>query len=137
MGTPANSVFNDNQVAFGSRFEFIGSPPGSNLYSVENIRLNYPTKTIERSDPIGQPYGFVLVKGQPTGTCTIQVTAEGNATPVGGGVTTMPNLGDYMIDNFKAANEKWVIASLGAPYEQGGYRKVDVTIIQALFSGST
>lgn len=137
MGTPATSIFNDNIIPFGSRFEFIGTPPGSNLFSVENIRLNYPTKTIERSDVLGQPYGFVLVKGQPTGTATIQCTVEGNATAVGGGVTTMPALGDYFIDNFKAANEKWVIASLGVPYEQGGYRKADATLIQALFSGST
>ena len=137
MGTPANSIFNDNLIPFGSRFENIGSPPGSNLYSVENIRLNYPTKQIERSDPIGKPYGFVLVKGQPTGSCTIQISTEGNATAVGGGQTTMPALGDYMIDNFKDANEKWVIASLGVPYEQTGYRKVDATLLQALFSGST
>ena len=137
MGTPASSIFNDNQIPFGSRFEFIGSPPGANLFSVENITLNYPTKTVERSDPIGKPYGFVLVKGQPTGSCTIQISTEGNAAAVGGGQTTMPALGDYMVDNFKDANEKWVISSLGAPYEQNGYRKVNANLIQALFSGTT
>jgi len=131
-----DSVFNDNSLSFGSRFEkFVTA---NAIYSVEGITLNYPTKTIEKSDPIGQPYGFVLVKGQPTGSCVIQVSVEGGGPPaVGGNVTTMPANGDYFIDNFKSANEKWVISSLGVPYEQNGYRKVNANLIQALFSGST
>ena len=130
------SVFNDNSISFGSRFESIGGT----VYSVENITLNYPTNQILRSDPIGQPYGFRLVKGQPTGSCVIQVTdqsGDGGPPAIGGSTTSMPALGAYFVDNFKSASEKWVILSLGTPYEQNGYRKVNANLIQALFSGSS
>ena len=143
----SNQVFVDNSVPFGSKIENIGtlnagSPPtvsGGTSYILENIVLTYPTKDIRRPDQVGGPNGFALVIDQPTGTATVQVpmgSGSYNASTGGWDGVPWPTLGQGFVDRFLAANETWVISSVGIPWEMQGYYKVNVSLIQAVKAGA-
>ena len=138
----SNQVFVDNAIPFGSRLETIGtlvagSPPtvsGGVQLICENISLTYPTKDIRVPDQVGGPNGFVLVRDQPTGTCTIQIpmgSGSYNASTGGWDGVAWPTLGQGFVDRFLAANEAWVISQVGIPFEMNSYYKINCSIIQA------
>ena len=138
-----NQVFVDNSVPFGSRVESVGTlvagaPPtvsGGVSLIFENISLNYPTKDGRRPDQVGGPNGFFAVLDQPTGTATIQIPmGSGAYNSVTGGWdgVAWPALGSGFVDRFLAANEAWVITSLGMPFEMQGYYKLNVSLMQAV-----
>ena len=143
----SNQMFVDNAVPFGSRIESVGtfvagSPPtvsSAQAYIFENITLSYPTKEVRRPDQVGGPNGFVIVRDQPTGSAIIQVpmgSGSYNSSTGGWDGVPWPSLGSCFVDRFLAANEVWVITSIGQPYEMQGYYKANVNLIQAVFAGA-
>lgn len=129
-------VTNDNSIPFGSRTETLYDASGTQIgvFVLEDINLTFPTKRIDRANQVGEPNGFVIVKGQPTGTAVIQIPAD----------ATIPILGGYFVDAFpdvykahggSSYSQQWVIESVGAAYEQNGYRKFNVGLVQTLYSG--
>ncbi len=143
----ANQVFNSGAVPFGSRWETVGtlvagSPctvSGGVLYYFERIDITYPTKTLERPGIIGDPNGFVLTRSQPTGSFVLQVplgSGTYNTSTGGWDGVPWPALGSGFVDRFLAANEVWVISSLGTPFEMQGYYRVNGNMIQATLAGS-
>ena len=120
MPTP---TYNDQSVPFGSRTEIISSGTNSVTAVMEDINITHPTKTIERPDQIGQPNGFVLVGGLPTGTAVLQVPTTSSY---------QPHVGDTFTDTFLgSATETWVISQVGVPITIGSYRKVNVSLVMA------
>ena len=116
-----SALYNSNNVAYGSKPVTISGV----TYVGENIQANYPTTRIDRKDEVGAPNGFVLVQGQPTGSMTLQLPTDSSAIPGNGAVCTITLNG--------TASEKWVVESVGVPYEQAGYRKLNIGIVKDLF----
>ena len=124
MPSPA---YNDSSVPFGSRTLTITTNGTDSLSCVaEDINITFPTKTIERPDQIGQPNGFVLVSGLPTGTATLQIATS---------TTAQPHPGDTFSATFGgSATETWVISQVSPPINMGTYRKVNVSLTMAHLS---
>lgn len=111
----------DNQVPFGSRTELLmraGVSQGT--YIFENINLKRPSKVIERPDEIGEPNGFVAVRGFQTGTAVVQIpTAD----------SEFPRVGDYIEDTFSTgAVERWVVTDVDEVYEMNSYYKTNISL---------
>ena len=143
MGNP-NTIFVDNSVPFGSRKETIGTVvqgtpatiSGGTIYILDNITLTYPTKEGRRPDQVGGPNGAWGVKDYPTGSATVQVpmgSGTYNSSTGGFDGVPWPTLGQGFVDQFLAASELWRITSLGIPFEQQGYYKVNVNLIGCQF----
>jgi hypothetical protein len=112
-------TYNDQSVPFGSRTEVTTN----GTFIFEDINITHPTKTIERPDQIGQPNGFVLVAGLPTGTAVVQIPLTSS---------NIPHVGDTFQDTFLGnASETWVISHVSPPITTGGYRKVNVNLVMA------
>jgi hypothetical protein len=121
----ASPQYNDQSIAFGSRTETIGGVS----YVLEDINLTYPTKTIERPNQIGEPNGFAVVAGLPTGTAVVQIPNSSS---------NQPHLGDTFTDTFSgSSNETWVVTQIGAPIQYGSYRKVNVNLTMAHIGSGT
>ena len=113
-------TYNDQSVPFGSRTEVFSS---AGTLILEDINITHPTKTIERPDQIGQPNGFVLVAGLPTGTAVAQIPLTSSA---------IPHVGETFSDTFLgSATETWVISQVGIPIATGAYYKVSVSMVMA------
>lgn len=125
--------FQDNAAPYGS--SRVTSKAGAVTYVAENIVFNFPTLKVERKDQLGAPNGFALIKGQPTGTCTLQMTTTSTAFPALGDLletwADLPATGPYNVNP-----GAWVISDMGVPFEQLGYYKVNVSMMQALFTSS-
>lgn len=131
MSNP-NQTFVDAAMPFGSRVEVVnygahGSPTVRGTYRFENIRLQRPDRVITRPDEIGGPNGFAIVKGQPTGSATVQWGNTG---------MPRPQSGDWISDTFDTASsataEQWVLHSIGTPFEMEGYYKAEASLMLAL-----
>jgi hypothetical protein len=110
----------DSAVPFGSRTEEIvrdGSPLGT--YICETISIQRPGKVGERFNEIGEPNGWWVVNGFPTGTAVVQIpTADAD----------YPRKGDYFEDDFGEGDERWVIVDTTQPFGMNDYYKMNVTI---------
>lgn len=123
---------NDGTVQYGSKVLSIGTlatGPVINSgvsYVADNITVNRPGKTIERTNEIDEPSGQVSYKGFVTGTATLQIAT---------GSTLIPEHGQAFIltifdgDGTPSANviEAFYIDSVDQPYEKSGETKVNIT----------
>ena len=122
--------FIDNAVPYGSSRVIINSVSGS-PYVAENISLSFPTRLVERQDQLGAPNGFVIIKGQPTGSCTLQIATSGATYPNAG--DTITAFSDLILPSY-ASGHPWAISNVTSPYEQAGVWKTNLNIVLALFS---
>ena len=118
--------FVDNSVAYGSS----RAVTNAGTLVAENITLSFTTTLIERKDQLGAPSGFVLVKGQPTGSCTLQIPTNASTYPQVG--DTITSFSDITVT--AAGTHPWAISQVGQAYEQGGIWKVNVNLVLALFT---
>lgn len=124
---------NDGTVQYGSFVLAIGTitpgnPPtvgaGTN-YVADNVSINRPSKTIERTNEIDEPSGQVSYGGFVTGSATIQFATSATLAPLlgkGFSLTVFDTDGDGDNDA-----EVFYIDSIDQPFEKGGERKANIT----------
>ena len=131
MNQPNHPAWVDNQVPIGSAVETVysgrsGTWASIGSYVFENITLDRPAKTVDRTNEIGQDNGWVLVrKVISTGSAVMQISTA---------ATNVPRAGDYFQDVFtggtadSSAPETWVLTSVGQPFSHDTYFKVNVNL---------
>ncbi len=101
-------IYNDQSVPFGS---FVW---GSRV--LENVSLSFPSKIIERPNEIGEPNGWVAIRGFEHGTATMQIADAED----------VPALGDVVTDVLPGGD--WVIVDMTRPFAIADYYKCNVTL---------
>ena len=71
---------NDGTIPYGSRVLSIAAVS----YVADNIEVQRPSKTIERTNEIDEPSGQVSYAGFVTGTATLQLATTSTAQPAAG-----------------------------------------------------
>ena len=128
---------NDSTVQYGSLVLSIGTvaagnPPtltGGVSYVADNITVNHPSKTIERTNEIDEPSGQVSYIGFVTGSATIQL-ATGSIAPPTLGKGFKLTVFDTNADGDVTATEddEWFyIDSVDQPHDKAGEKKVNIT----------
>lgn len=128
--TPTAEAYNDGSIQYGAPglvqiFSKAGVLKG--IYMVEDFTPSDPTKTIERSDQVGGPYGFVDINAQKTSSAVVQL---------GTVAALWPANGDYFIIQSDPAqgNEKWTLGNRSTPMQQNGYWKSTFACKKTTFS---
>lgn len=106
---------NDGTVQYGSRVLTINAV----AYVADNINVNRPGKTIERTNELDEPSGQVSYSGFVTGSATIQLATSATAIPVQGltfSTTFVTSIG----------SETFYIESVDQPEEKAGEKKVNI-----------
>lgn len=85
-----SALYNDGTVQYGSRAWYILQSDGTSLrdadpYVMDNITINRATKSIDRTNQLGEPSGSVGIADFVTGSATAQL---------GDGTMQEPRLGD-------------------------------------------
>ena len=107
---------NDGTVQYGSRVLSINSVS----YVADNVTVNRPGKTIERTNEIDEPSGQVSYTGFVTGSATLQLAS---------GSTVIPVQGLTFTETFVASigSETFYLDSVDQPEDKAGEKKVNVT----------
>jgi hypothetical protein len=92
----------------------------------EAATINRAVKEILRTDEIGSPNGFVLVRDWNIGNVTVQIPKD----PSVGGNPLTPKPGDWFVVTLDATigAEKFVLGSTNQPLEREAYYKVSAPI---------
>jgi hypothetical protein len=123
------ATFTDNSVPIGgftvdvkSGTPTTGTGTPVATYVAESCSFSRPTTKVRRANEIGQYNGSALVDMEPEGTLTLQLAS---------GTTAIPATGNWFKFDFTHAAspsyEYFVIHSVGQPYAQLDYRKVNVS----------
>jgi len=107
---------NDGTVQYGSRVLTINGVD----YVADNCEVTRPSKTIERTNEIGEPSGQVSYEGFVTGSATLQLATGSTAIPVQGlefSTTWVASIGP----------ETFYIDSVTQPESKDAEKKVNVT----------
>jgi len=127
---------NDNTVQYGSRVLSIGTfvPGGSpsissaTSYVADNITLNRPGKTIERTNQIDEPSGQVSYVGFVTGSAQVQMATASVDTPAQGEAFLL----QVLRLAGSAVDEWFYIDSVDQPLVKDGETKVPITFRKIL-----
>ena len=82
-----SAIYNDGTVQYGARTWIIHESDGATprgTYECDNISVNRPTKSIDRTNQLGEPSGSVGVADFVTGSATIQLAASTSKEPQAG-----------------------------------------------------
>lgn len=134
--TPSTQqVYNDGNIQYGSFIATVMGPPQPNgtqrcIQIMESFSAARPTKRINRSDEIGGPNGFVLVRAQGTASGVLQM---------GDSTVARPKVGDWFTQTLDPdiGPERWVIETLTDPREPQTYWKSNITCALATFPAVT
>lgn len=125
---------NDGTVQYGSHVLAIGTvtagnPPtvtGTTNYVADNITINRPGKTIERTNEIDEPSGQVSYGGFVTGSATLQLATASTLVPKLGQGFSLNTGFDPDADGDSDA-EVFYIDSIDQPFSKDSERKVNIT----------
>jgi len=125
---------NDGTVQYGSAVIAIGAitpgnPPtvGSTTnYVADNITINRPGKTIERTNEIDEPSGQVSYAGFVTGSATLQLATASTLAPFHGKGFSLNSKFDPDNDADSDA-EVFYIDSVDQPFAKDAETKVNIT----------
>jgi len=114
---------NDNTVQYGSRVLTIGAADGGAggvAYVADNITIERPAKTIERTNEIDEPSGQVSYATFVTGSATLQLAS---------GSTVVPQQGYEFASTFVTAigSEEFYIDSISQPEVKDAEKKINIT----------
>lgn len=84
-----SATYNDGTVQYGARTWVVHHYPESvetarGTYDCDNISINRPTKSIDRTNQLGEPTGSVGIADFVTGTATFQLASSSTAEPRNG-----------------------------------------------------
>lgn len=111
--------FNDGTVQYASRVLTIASVP----FVADNISVNRPSKSIKRTNELGEPSGSVGVADFVEGSATLQLATGSVAEPQAGQTFTI---------TFDATigSETFYIMSPGRVEQKDSEKKINVTFIK-------
>ena len=118
----APTVMNDGSVQYGSRVLSTGAAGSTVNYVAENLTINRPSKTIERTNEVDNPNGQVTYPTFVTGSATLQL-ADATTPEPQIGTTFNPITLDTAI-----GAETFYISEVGRVEAQGAEKKLNVTL---------
>lgn len=109
------ALINDGSLPYASKSLSINSV----AYIAETIKLDNPSKVIERRNELGEPSGQVLVQDFSTGSATLQLATA---------ATVLPPLGATFTKDLTVAgsNQTYIVARVSPAYAQEDATKVDI-----------
>jgi hypothetical protein len=116
-------VYNDGKVLYGSRVLTLSS---TGPCVADNISVSRPTTTIERTNEVGEPDGWVAIAAFETGTATIQLRDT---------ATQYPKLGEVFPQDFDedGTPENWVVTDVTQPEEKSTVRVMNIGFRRAYY----
>ena len=111
--------FNDGTVQYGSRVLTINAV----AYVADNISVNRPSKTIKRTNELGEPSGSVGVPDFVEGSATLQLAT---------GSTVEPPAGQTFAATFDSVigAETFFVMSPGRVEQKDSEKKINITFIK-------
>ena len=74
------AIYNDGTIVYGSRVLTINSV----AYVADNLTISRPTKSVDRTNDLGEPSGSVGIADFVTGSATVQMASSSVVEPENG-----------------------------------------------------
>ncbi len=122
------ATYNDGTVQYGARTWVIRLPDAlteRDTYEADNITINRPTKSIDRTNHLGEPTGSVGVADFVTGSASLQLDADAAKEPLNGDLIICDGtVNDHMIGT---TDETFFVTSVSRTETKDGEKKVNIT----------
>lgn len=115
-----SDILNDGSVVAGSRDLVINSV----TYATDDFHFDTDTTKIVRTDKNSIPSGRKIVRGECSGSCTLQLATTSTALP--------PFLGTFITVGPITATDMFYLTKIGRAETKGGETKVPVSFDLAI-----